>query len=192
MKHNGLQRINENDGIVMKPIDMLGIEHETKPIISKALERRRGLLDRLFPTPTDKEILRSHLALVKTHNDFSEKSLRAFCEVQLTAMSEVYRDYLVRGAAKMTGARGTYITQEKARLEDEISNIAEVYIRAMDERLEKLDTIKSLTLRQFEERRIYAAVEEFQEIIVKLNLDFRKVLELDVNGRKSCEIIKRQ
>ena len=175
---NQLKRIDPNDGTVLRPTDSLAINHESTPIIAAELQRRRGLLARIFPSKTDQEMFRNHLALVRTNNEFVEKTLDLFCRVRFIALQQVYQDYLVRGAAKITAERSAFIMQEKARLSDEINRIARQFITAMDIELESLDRVKSLALRQAEERRILADIEAFQETVARVMRDFREVLEI--------------
>lgn len=181
MPKHELQRM-KNAVTVLTPTDVVGVEHETKPIIVQELNRRRGLLERLFPTPTDKEVLRNHLALVKTHNEFTEKSLRAFCEAQLKALDCAYRDFVLRGAARITTEQTTFIMQEKATLSEEIQRIAEPFLARVELQLQKLDEKKSAYIRQGEERRLMDEIDDFQDTVTLLRRKFRQLLEAELGA----------
>lgn len=177
---NELQRINT--GTVLRPTDQLGIDHEATPIINAELHRRRGVMARLFPSETDKEIFRSHLSVIKTSNEFMEKTLQAFCQVKFIALQQVYKDYLIRGATKISSERAAYVMHEKASLSDEINRIARQFMASMDTELQNLDSIKSLALRQAEERRIMADVDTFQDTVARLMRDFRELLDIEIGN----------
>lgn len=171
-----------NTGAIIKSTNELSIKHPAMDLVAERLEKRRTFLNRLFKTPEDKEILRSQLALIRTHNEFSERSLAAFCEVRLEALHAMWEDFLIRGKARITADQAAYLAQERGMLSERIHDLATKFYKAIDVRYDSLSEVRNPAPRQAAERAIERDLKEFDALLDSLLSKFNAALEFSLRG----------
>lgn len=148
---------------------------------SVALARSKGLLRRLLPTATDREIAAHEGELLRAGFEYRRRVVQMAVEVRMQAIEEACNHALVTGKASIRRERQEFFGQELLRLRRRMDEYAELFNREVDGRLSALGQYRNEHLRRNEEERLLRSVEQFHALLDRLAEEFVAIINEGVS-----------
>lgn len=157
---------------------------ENTALVDTTVHRaHRRLLRRLFPRPEDRQVAEHRLSELEIGFDFRQRALKMAVETKLQAVEELCNHVLVTGKSELRRRRQEFFADQRLRLQTAMDDIAERFHERVDEQLARLPSIADERLREREERRLLAGVDQFHDMLDELARDFMEIIKDSVSRR---------
>jgi hypothetical protein len=143
--------------------------------------RRRGLLRRLIPNATQRELDDHERQVITTGLDYQRRALAMAVEARLQAMEEACNHALVTGKAAIRRERQEFFGEQLVLLRRCMELYADQFNEEMDRRFTALERYQNPHLRQREEERLVHAVNEFHTLLERLSGEFIAIVNEGVS-----------
>jgi Glu-tRNA(Gln) amidotransferase subunit E-like FAD-binding protein len=140
------------------------------------VEKRNGILQRLFPDETRRAVVQGELSLVKAEFEFRKKVLCVIRETQLQALQENCNQFLARGKATVRAETAKFILAEFHKLQQDMDDIYEEFMSEIAKKWTEAENTESEYLRNIKEGKIDRDLERFAEIYEQLVTRFQNLL----------------
>ena len=147
------------------------------------VDKKSGILDRWFPTPESRAKAEGQLALVNTEMEFRQRMLLMLRDSQLQTMRETYDVYLKQLKVEGRGSIAIHIARKLADLQTAMSDQTERVIAELEERHDKLASIKIDAIRAREEERLGQVLDGYYSATKKLVDDFVNIVHEEVKSQ---------
>lgn len=162
LERSGAQAVNVNVAKSEQAVDSL-------------ISRKRSLLEKWFPSETDRQIAAGELDLVKTEFEFRNKALKLIRETQVQSLREIYNAYLKEGKAGTRARLAESLGQKRVLLEERINELSERFATTIDDATAKAQNIQNPKMRQASLDRIDESITGYHDMVSKLVKEFENI-----------------
>lgn len=135
-----------------------------------------NLIRRLFPGELERIVRAHELEQIKTGFDYRRRILHMAVETKLQAVEEMCNHLLVTGKSEIRRERQEFFAGQSLKLQVAMDECAEAFNRQIDNRFQRLDTLRHEHLRRKEEERLLKAVEQFHDMLDELASEFVAII----------------
>lgn len=143
--------------------------------VNALMARKKNFLQRLFPDATTRAQHEGELKLVQTESDFHVRTLKILRETQVQSLQEMCNLFVSQGKAGTRKERASFIVRKREELQEEIDRECDKFLHNLDQRWEKINTLKNIILREAEIERLERDLIGFMEVIRKVVTDFENI-----------------
>lgn len=150
--------------------------------LTDAIDRyqRGGMLAGLFDGGERNLIKGKVLNELQIGFSYRESALKMQVDSRLAAMEEYCNHALMLGKGELRQKRNLAFAEKFKQLQAELDDLTETFNLEMDERLQKVAQYKNPRIREREQRRLEARIDQFFDIIDKLISDFCHIIHESV------------
>lgn len=131
-----------------------------------------NFLRRLFPGELERLVQLHELAQLKTGFEYRRRVLQLAVETKLQAVEEMCNHVLVTGKSEIRRERQEFFAGQSLKLQATMNDCADTFNRQLEERFQRLESLKNDYLRGQEEKRLLRIVDQFHGMLEELVTEF--------------------
>ena len=152
------------------------IMNQAKETMEGAINRREGLLSRLFPDAIARRKVQHELSLISTEMEFRKRALSMMRETQIQSLQEMCNQYLVQEKAQGRAETATFLMTKKQEMQGQVDRIFDQFLMSMDAKIAEIDKYKSPTVRAIREQQLERDLINFAEMQAHLMEKFQRIV----------------
>lgn len=175
LRQNGA--MSPKEGLPMPMQSPVGqIMNQAKDTMENAMNRREGLISRLFPDAIARRKVQHELSLISTEMEFRKRALTMMRETQIQSMQEMCNQYLVQEKAQGRAETATFLMAKKAEMQEQVDRIFDSFMTSMDNKINEIDKYKSPAVRAIREQQLERDLINFGEMQAQLMDKFQRIV----------------
>ncbi len=135
-----------------------------------------NLIRRLFPGELERVVREHEMEQIKTGFEYRRRIVHMAVETKLQAVEEMCNHLLVTGKSEIRRERQEFFAGQSLKLQVAMDECADAFNRQIDNRFQRLDTLRHEHLRRKEEERLLKAVEQFHTMLDELASEFVAII----------------
>ncbi len=145
-------------------------------VVDRLIDKQMNLFQRFFPDERRMAVIKGELQLVKTEFEYRQKAFEIVRKTQIESLEEICNQYLQQGRVATRSDTALFLMKKSAELQEELERLSDNFMESMDRRIEKIQQLNSLNLRQKRMEQIDNDIDTFMDLQTHILKQFQQVV----------------